>query len=152
VKESSTADPARAERRYPFAGMAAFINLIRNLRRYTMKTDPTQPVTTLEIKGQSFALVFNFDAFVKAEDVTGYTLLFLNRASIDTPKLGLICAMLFACTRVFHPDLTYEAAMALVTVCNFAKVWRACAEAWVLGINAPVVEEVAVGVTLGKLN
>lgn len=106
--------------------------------------NPTSQAVKLQIAGQTFELVFDFEAIADAEEITGRPLLTgLRRNDIESPSINLVRAMLFACIHARHSLTTFAQAKVLVTRKNLADVWGKVLEAWTEGLAEPEPEAVA---------
>jgi hypothetical protein len=101
-------------------------------------TTPVQPTTPLVLGGVQYQLLFNFEAIAQAEDLTDRPLLTgFRQRDWKTPTISFVRALLFACIRPNHPDLTYEFVHSLVTRKTLPAIWGAVLDAWVKGIAEP---------------
>jgi hypothetical protein len=102
------------------------------------KHSPVQPTTELKIGGQTYLLLFDFDAIDTAEQLSGRPLLTgLSQKDFESPSIALIRLMLFACAKATHPEITLQIAKSLVTKHNFRAVWSSVLAAWVKGLSEP---------------
>lgn len=89
--------------------------------------DPTLPDVSLTIKDKTYSLVFDFNAIVEAERVTGTNLLDKVLGSIDAKSLrGLLWASLIKA----QPNITIEQAGDLITLHNASRIREAIVTAW----------------------
>ena len=89
---------------------------------------PTLPRVPLEVNGKEYFLVFDFNAIVAAEQLTGMNLL----TSLDFSQLSAttLRALLYAALLRVQPDMTLEAAGSLLRIGTVAKVMKALGEAF----------------------
>ena len=100
--------------------------------------NPTEPTVTLTLDGTNYALLFSLEAIATAEDATGLPLITGLRAKdVDTPRISMIRALLWACMLPNFPKTTREEAAALVTQWNWRDVWEKVVETWVAGMRKP---------------
>lgn len=75
--------------------------------------DPTLPKVPLELDGKKYFLVFDFNAVVIAESLTGLNL--LNALDLRNLSASSTRALLYAALLKVQPDLTLEAVGNLIT-------------------------------------
>jgi hypothetical protein len=103
-----------------------------------LRKNPTEPTVELTIDGETFILLFNFEAIADAEDATGLSLIAgLNRKDVDAPRISLVRALLWACMQPRQPDTTLAEASALVNQWTWVDIWGKVLEAWVAGMKKP---------------
>lgn len=109
--------------------------------------NPVSPTTPLTVNGVHYALLFDFEAVAKAEELLDRPLLTgLRQKDITTPTITLVRAMLFACIQTYHPTMTYDTAKSLVNRKNWAAVWTSVLTAWTAGLAESDPEQDAVDV------
>jgi hypothetical protein len=102
------------------------------------RKNPTEPTVELNIDGDSYRLLFSFEAIAEAEDLTGLPLISgLRKKDVDTPRIAFVRALLYACLRPHHSEVTYEEAAALVNQWNWSDIWGKVLDAWVAGMKKP---------------
>lgn len=100
--------------------------------------NPTQPTTPLTINGETYELLFDFEAVARAEEIVDRPLLTgLRQRDLATPTITLVRAMLFACLQANHPEFNFAGAKALVTRANLGAIWLAVLAAWTAGLAEP---------------
>jgi hypothetical protein len=84
--------------------------------------------TTLELGDKKYSLIYDFDAVMKAEDLTGMALL----VGVDWSNVGVsrIRAMLYASLLTAQPDITLDEVTKLITFSNVLKIEQALVKAW----------------------
>jgi hypothetical protein len=101
-----------------------------------MKKNPTEPTEELVVNGETYTLFFNFEAVADAEEATGQPLILgLHKRDIQSPRIAMVRAMLWACLKPHHPEVTYATAAALVNARNARDVWGAVLDVWVAGME-----------------
>ena len=89
--------------------------------------DPTLPDVTLILGGVERHLVFDFNAIVQAEKVTGVNML---RASIDSLSAESLRGLLWASLLKENPTLTLDQVGGLITMANATIIYKAIVTAW----------------------
>jgi len=89
--------------------------------------DPTLPDVTLILGGVERHLVFDFNAIVQAEKVTGVNML---RASIDSLSAESLRGLLWASLLKENPTLTLDQVGGLITMANAPIIYKAIVTAW----------------------
>jgi hypothetical protein len=102
------------------------------------RKNPVQPAVEIELDGETYGLLFNFEAIADAEELTGLPLISgLRKKDVDTPRIAFVRALFYACLRPNHPGVTYEEAAALVNQWNWSEIWSKVLDAWVAGMKKP---------------
>jgi hypothetical protein len=118
--------------------------------RGKMKHNPTNPVVKLTVDAKVYSLVFDFEAVAQAEEMLDRALLTgIHKKDIASPPISLVRAMLFACLRVHHPEILFDAShlqheateqevvadvKSLVNRDNIRRIWDSVLEAWTAGL------------------
>lgn len=106
------------------------------------RKNPTEPSIELTIDGETYSLLFNFEAIAEAEEITGLPLISgLRKKDVDTPRISFVRALFFACMRTHQPKVTYDEAAALVNQWNWSEIWTRVLDAWVAGMKKPETTE-----------
>lgn len=109
--------------------------------------NPVSPTTPLTVNGVHYALLFDFEAVAKAEELLDRPLLTgLRQKDITTPTITLVRAMLYACLQANHSTISYDTTKSLVNRKNWAEVWTSVLQAWTSGLAESDPEEDAVAV------
>lgn len=100
--------------------------------------DPTLQKTPITIGGVTYNLCFDLGSLAEAEQT-------LNRAGHNVnllyalPNLNLanVRVIFGAALRAFHPEVTFEQAMDLITFHNLYAIANAVSEAWTAALPEP---------------
>lgn len=110
------------------------------------KHDPTMPATKLDLGGETYDLLFDFEAIAEAEDAAREPLLFgLQDSDALHPRITLIRAMLYGALRRNHPELKFQDACALVTLETAAPIWATVTEAYQAFMPPPAPKQEGAG-------
>lgn len=97
--------------------------------------DRTVRFINLELGGQEYSLIFDFNAIARAEKETGLNLLeAFNPEGMTATQFR---AMLYASLLKAHPDITLEAAGDLVSLGGILRISKALGEAWSNSLAPP---------------
>lgn len=97
-----------------------------------------QPSAKLEIDGQSYHLVYDYNAIAEAEVVTGYGCNLLHGLVMPSTISALqLRGLLFAALRARHEEMTIGDAGKLLRVDTIERVLKAIGEAWALSMPEP---------------
>jgi len=100
--------------------------------------DPTLPDVKLVLGGNTYQLVFDFNAIAQAEKVTGINLL---QASIDTASAQSLRGLLWASLLKENPNLIIEQVGSLITMANAPTIWAAIRTAWFGSVTSEAAED-----------
>jgi hypothetical protein len=90
----------------------------------------------LKLNGETYSLVWDFEAIALAEDISDRPLLTgIKVRDITSPTISLVRAMLYACIHTNHTDVTWDHVKAMVTRKTFSDIWVAVLTAWNAGIG-----------------
>jgi hypothetical protein len=104
--------------------------------------NPVALATPLNLNGATYALLFDFEAVARAEEIVDRPLLTgLRQRDLNTPTITLVRAMFFACLQANHPTVDYATVKSLVTRKNLSEIWTAVLSAWTAGLAEPDEEE-----------
>lgn len=94
-----------------------------------------QPSAALEIDGETYRLLFDFNALAEAERLTGHGLLRQHPAKYfrDLDAAG-IRGFLYAALKAEHPQISVDAVGALLRVEFFQSIFGAISKAWILSM------------------
>jgi hypothetical protein len=96
-----------------------------------MKHNPVAPSTSLIIKGVNYELLFDVQSLGLAEKLIKRPLLMgLRGDDFSAPTIELMHGMLYACTRINHPELKFDVVETLITAKNRNRVWTAVMAAY----------------------
>jgi hypothetical protein len=97
---------------------------------------PTEATKELVVNGETYTLFFSFEAIAEAEEATGQPLILgLHKRDIQSPRIAMVRAMLWACMRPYHPKIEFSQAAALVNARNARDIWRTVLDAWIEGME-----------------
>lgn len=93
----------------------------------TTTHNPLLPAVYIDIAGQKRKLVFDFNAVIRVDELTGLNLL---RAVVSEVEAKNVRALLFASLLHEDPDLTIEEVGSWITIRNMTNVQTAIRTAW----------------------
>lgn len=96
-----------------------------------------QPSATLEIEGQKYQLVYDYNAIADAETVCGGQVNLLHGVSamfLNTMSALQLRGLLYAALKPLQPDLTLSEAGALIKIHTMPAIMSAISEAWALSM------------------
>jgi ubiquinone biosynthesis protein UbiJ len=100
--------------------------------------DPTLPNVELVMKGNTYQLVYDFNAVVQAEKITGANLLAAVTGNLDAISLrGLLWAALLKT----KPKITMDEVGEMITPSNLAVIHNAIITAWFGSVKDEAVGE-----------
>ena len=103
-----------------------------------MRKNPTEQTVEIVIGGETYKLVFNLEAIAAAEELTDLPLITgIRPRDVQTPKISLVRAMLWASMHTHHPDVTPKDAAALVNQWNCRTIWGDVLTVWAAGMRKP---------------
>jgi hypothetical protein len=100
--------------------------------------DPTLPKTPITIGGTTYDLCFDLGALAEAEQALnreGHNVNLL--AALPVMNLANVRVIFAAAIRKFHPEITFEQAMAMITLQNVYLIANAVSEAWQAALPEP---------------
>lgn len=109
--------------------------------------DPTLPKTPVTVGGKTYNLCFDLGALAEAEDAINAQRAREGRepinllADLPAQSLGSIRRLFAASVRVFHPEISYDAALELLQVADVYAVGDAVMEAWKVSTRGPAAEQ-----------
>lgn len=93
--------------------------------------NPIKKGTPVEINGVVYQLVFDFEAFATAEELTGQALLSrLSQIDVARPSLNFFRAMFYASAKPFQPELTFAQAKCALTADNGLNAIKLISHVW----------------------
>jgi hypothetical protein len=104
------------------------------------KIDPTAPGEEITLQGRQYNLVFTYGALATAEQKLSTAGRKVSMFEIfDWQKVGAseLQVMLFAALQHHHGELTFDEAVALLTLRNYAAVHAALVQAYVKSMADP---------------
>lgn len=107
------------------------------------KSAELQPSTILELGGKTYQLVFTFRAIrtvktrLRAQGIRLNLLRTINFEQIDADTLP---ELLSAALQTYHPELTFDDVMALITLREVMKIIAAVAQAYMESVSDPDAE------------
>lgn len=96
-----------------------------------------QPSATLEIEGQKYSLVYDYNAIAEAEAVCGGQVNLLHGISalfLNTMSALQLRGILYAALKPLQPDITLAEAGALIKINTMPAIMTAIGEAWALSM------------------
>jgi hypothetical protein len=98
--------------------------------------DPTIEFASIQLRGKEWRLCFDFNAIAAAEQLTGCNLLQgIGGALVHTMTVVQFRALFYAALIKAHPDITLEAAGALITIANMGDIRDALLKSY--GVSMP---------------
>lgn len=101
-------------------------------------SDPTIETTDIVINGKAYRMCFDLGALAQAEDALiaeGHDVNLLH--ALPRLNLSSVRVIFAASIRKFHPEITYEDALALLTMPYVYKAGVAIHEAWEKSLAEP---------------
>lgn len=100
--------------------------------------DPTLPKTPIEINGKTYDLCFDLGALAEAEQALNREGHHVNLlAALPVLNLTNVRVIFAAAIRKFHPEISYDEAVGMITFLNLYAIANIIAEAWKAALPEP---------------
>ena len=100
-------------------------------------TKAVKPSVTLEIEGEAYRLVFDYNAIADAETLAGCNLLHgISASMFGTLSAAQLRGLLYAALKPEQPAITLKEAGDLIRIDRLPDIYRAISEAWAVSLPA----------------